>query len=447
MKFQFGWIFTNVLALAGVSYGWLNPYFGLMVYYVFVILRPNFLWFWAWDDSPPRYLFYIALATIAGWLLSGMGDWRGLRKVILPLAALAIYVVDGLILSQTVAIAKVRAWDFLYPQITIVVMMVLGFSLIRTEKQIRTFAWIITAGLGYLAWVFNSHYYFGGINRIYTHGFGGIDNNGSAMIFVMAVPLSFFMGMHEKKLWVKAACLFAAVLQMHVVLLTFSRGGQLGLVIVGAMIFAVALVALPRKLVTLTVAVLFVALTLHLAGAEVRQRFWMIFADERDASAESRPVLWAAAWRCMLDHPFGVGPRNFNIISHQYGMPPNKSVHNLFLQTGADYGFIGMFSLAIFYFSAMFRSFFMCFNPAAKRLVWARYYGQMCTIALSGMLICSIFIGMESVEHGFIIAMLGLCTAAYIDRIAVSEPKLEKGILPELEEVPTGREYEDLAPA
>ncbi len=436
-----GWIFTNLLALAGIGYGWLNPFFGIMVYYVFATLRPTYLWFWFWNPySQPRYLFYIALSAIAGYFIGGMGDWSGLRKVWLPVAGMMVYLATGVFGWAVTAISSQRAWDALYPQITIGVMMLIAVTTIRSEKQLRIFAWVFTAALGYLAWVFNSQYYFDGYNRIYWHGFGGIDNNGAAMIFVMAVPLSFFMAMHEKRMWVKLLCLFAAVLEIHVILLTFSRGGQLGLVIVGIMIFVVALVALPRKGITLAVAVAFVVAALYLAGAEVRHEFWSIFADEaeRDASADSRFVTWAGAWACMKEHPLGVGPRNFNLVSHLYGLPPNKSVHNLFLQTGADYGFLGMLGLMTFYFGTMFRTFFAALSPTAKRLVWPRYYGQMVTIALAGMLVCSIFIGMESVEYGFTIGILGLCTAAYVDRVALSEPKLESDTLPELEEVPTG---------
>ncbi len=436
-----GWIFTNVLAIAGVAYGWLNPFFGLMIYYVFAVMRPTFLWFWFWDAfTQPRYLFYIALSTIAGFFISGMGDWSGLRKVWLPMGGLMLYLGSGLFTSGVTAISSQRAWDALYPQLTIGAMMLIALSIIRTEKQLRTFAWVITAAMGYLAWVFNSQYIFDGFNRIYWKGFGGIDNNGAAMIFVLAVPLSFFMAMHEKRMWVKLLCLFAAILEIHVVLLSFSRGGQLGLLIVGAMIFAVALMALPHKMLTIGVAVAFVIAGLYLAGAEVRQEFWSIFADEktRDASAESRFFTWAAAWACMKDHPLGIGPRNFNLVSHLYGLAPNKSVHNLFLQTGADYGFAGMFGLLLFYAGTMYRTFTAAMSPVAKRLVWPRYYGQMVTIALAGMLVCSMFIGMESVEHGYVIALLGLCAAGFVDRVGQSEPKLASDVLPELEEVPAG---------
>ena len=40
---------ASVIA-AGTLGGWLDPFFGLMVYYAFACLRPTALWFWAFDQ-------------------------------------------------------------------------------------------------------------------------------------------------------------------------------------------------------------------------------------------------------------------------------------------------------------------------------------------------------------------------------------------------------------
>jgi O-antigen ligase len=255
------------------------------------------------------------------------------------------------------------------------------------------------------------------------------------MTMVMGVPLAFFIAINSKKWWVKLLCLAAVAMQVHVVLFSYSRGGQLGLVLVGMTIFIIAMLKLPRKGVTIGLAVVFLAFGLYFAGNEVRSRFQSIFLDpeQRDESARSRFATRGAAWACMQDHPMGVGPRNFNLLASRYGLPGRKSVHNLFLQTGADYGFIGMFGLALFYFGTMYKAFRMAATKTAKRLIWPRYYGHMVCISLGGFLVCSTFIGMESVESSFIISLLGLCTVAHVDRVAQEEPA--KQSVPELEQV------------
>lgn len=443
-----GWLFTNLLALSGVCYGWLNPFYGLMVFYAFSILRPTQLWFWeSWPTE--RYSFYLAIATLIGWASKGFGDWSGLRGVKIPLFGFGLYLTAGLVTWRVTAISPSRAWLFLYPQITIGVMMLVTVSIVRDAKQIKIFAWVLTATLGYLAWAFNSQYLFDDWNRVFWNGFGGIDNNGVSMIMVCGVPLAFFMGIYDKRKWVKGLCLLAALLLIHEVLLTFSRGGQLGLCIVGAGIFFVALFHLPKKGMTILMAVVFVFLTLHLAGAQVREEFWSIFVDpeDRDASAASRFDTWGAAWRCMLDHPMGVGARNFNLVSQNYGLAANKSVHNLFLQTGADYGFIGMGGLMLFYLSSLFSTFFMTRTDVAKKLIWPRYIGHMVSVSLGGMLVCSVFIGMESVEVGVLIALLGLCATGHVNRATESPGASASVSVPELEQVPGGHESSDMVVA
>ena len=424
---EFGLVFTNLLTLAGLCYGWMNPVFGLMVFYAFAILRPRSLWFWVhWPMA--RHSFYIGVATLVGWMFGGFGDWSGLRGAKLPVLGILIYLLCGLFTWQFTAINPYVAWFSLYPQITIVTMLLVTISLIRDEKEIKLFAWITTIALGYLAWVFNSQFVLENWNRVYWRGFGGIDNNGVAMIMVAGVPLTFFMGIQDKRRWVQGLCLFAALCLIHVVLFSFSRGGQLGLCIVGFAIFVAALLYLPNKGLTILAAIAFVIATLILAGREVREEFWSIFVDSEDldTSAASRFMMWEAAWNCMLDNPLGIGPRNFNLVANRYGGVRGKSVHNLFLQTGADYGFLGAFGLMLFYGSSILNTFIMTTTKTAKKLVWPRYYGHMVSISLGGFLTCSLFVGMESVEIAYIIALIGVCTTTHVNRIIDSEAKKKK---------------------
>ncbi len=442
---QLGYLFTNLLAAIAVTYGWINPFIGLMIYYAFAILRPTQLWFWvSWPLH--RYSFYAGMATLIGWFMSGLGDFSGLRKISFPLWCFATYLLCGVLTWRLASPYPPRSWIYLYPQLIIGLMMLVTVSLIRNEKQIKAFAWVTMLSMGYLGWNFNLQYL---DNPFYLRlrGFGGIDNNGVAMSMVMGVPIAFMMGVNTRNVLAKAVCYLSVATLTHVVLFSGSRGGMLGLCMVGAALFVIALVGLPNKIRTIFMAGVMTAVALHLAGEGVRQRFFSIFLDqdELDASAASRFSTWAGAWACMKEHPFGMGPRGFNLVSHLYGLPGNKSVHNLFLQTGADYGFIGMFALMGFYMGTAVITFMMSMSATARRLVWPRYFGHMVTVSISGMLVCSIFIGMESVETGFIISLVGLCTVAHVDR--VSQGVTEQGALPELVEVPSAEEFADLVPA
>ncbi len=438
MSLQFGWLFTNLLFVYGAVGGVLSPFIGLMAFYAFSILRPTFLWFWV-SYPTRRYSYYLGMTLLAGWVFSGFGDWSGIKGfwVKASLIGIVVYLASGAFGAQFLAVHPAYAWANWTLQFKILLIILLTVTIVREEQQIKIFAWVTTGTLGYLAWMFNSQYYFDRWNRILMHGFGSVDNNGAAMIMVLGVPLAFFMGIYDRRLWVKGLCFGAAVLLIHVVFFSFSRGGMLGVCVVGMATFIVALFHLPNKILTIGIAVGFVVVSLVLAGGQVREEFWSIFADpeRRDASANSRFYTWRAAWNCMLDNPLGVGPRNFNLLSSTYGLSNNKSVHNLFLQTGADYGFLGMFGLFFFYFGAAWSSYLMTTTHTAKRLHWPRYFGQMVSISIAGFMICSMFIGMEAVEVGYIVAVLGLCTVTYVNRVSETGFALETLEVLELEEV------------
>ena len=52
-----------------------------------------------------------------------------------------------------------------------------------------------------------------------------------------------FLGLHVRPLWQKTLAFGAAALIAHTVLLTFSRGGMLGMIVSGA----VAMLAIPKR--------------------------------------------------------------------------------------------------------------------------------------------------------------------------------------------------------
>jgi len=432
---------THFLAVFGTAVGWIAPFVGLMIYYWFAILRPPFLWFWSFMNIGynPRFSFYLGISTLLGWAMTGFGSFSGLRGTFIPMMGLLVYYGCGVFTTEVYAVWPEYSWIMLENQIKIIVMVIVTLTIVRDARHIRIFIWVVIASLGYLAYVFNDWYR---MNPMYLHnnGFGGIDNNGVGMIMVMSVPLGFFMAMYDGRLWVRLLTFFAVACQVHVILFSYSRGSQLGLLMVGVAIFFFAIVQMPRKFLTLTCAAIFVFITLQLAGEGVRQRFMSIFAEDLDKSAESRFSTWRAAWACIKEHPLGVGPRNFGAYAPDFGLTSGKAVHNLYLQTGADYGVLGALGLITFYLFTLIRTWMMSMTDVAKALGWPRYIGMGVCVSIGGFMLCSIFIGMESVEVGYIVSALGLTTVAYVNRVRDASPAGFAAGIPELIEVPLPHE-------
>ncbi len=438
-----GWLITHIMALLGTASGWINPFVGLMVYYWFAILRPPFLWFWAFDPTnAPRFSFYIGLSVLIGWAIVGFGTFQGLRGTRLAILGLIVYFLGGVFAWQMYAVVPLYAQLMLDNQFKIIIMVIVTLTIVRDARSILIFCWMIIATLGYLAWVIND-WYFIDPNYLHNNGFGAVDNNGTGMIMVSAIPLSFFMAVYDGRLWVRLAAFFATACQVHVILFSYSRGSQLGMCLVGAFIFIFSILYLPRKALTLGAATIFVVITFWLSGEGVRERFMSIFAEERDASAQSRFVTWTAAINCIKDHPLGVGPRNFGFYAERYGLTGGKAVHNLYLQTGADYGVFGMLGMITFYVMTFVSTLLMARTRVASMLVWPRYVGMAVCTSIGGFMLCSMFIGMESVEVGYIVCTMGLVTVAYVNRVIDASPAGFALDIPELAQVPSTSEGMD----
>jgi O-antigen ligase len=135
---------------------------------------------------------------------------------------------------------------------------------------------------------------------------------------------------------------------LHTILLTFSRGAFLGLLVVGAMAFLM----LPKRPVYVLAMIAALLLTVRLVGPQLASRYSTTFveAGSRDASAASRVDLWRDCLDTAIKNPiFGVGPRNWPLIASSYGWPAGKEAHSVWMQTLAETGFVGVSLLAFFF--------------------------------------------------------------------------------------------------
>jgi hypothetical protein len=167
--------------------------------------------------------------------------------------------------------------------------------------------------------------------NIAAEGFGGMDNNcfGVSLVATIGPAVALFMG--AKKWWEKALAAGAAALILHTILLTFSRGAMVGLLIVGFTAFLL----MPKRPKQLAVLALLGLIALRLTGPQLMARYATAVAqdEERDASAESRFDLWRDCLKIFSEKPvFGVGPGNFRVVAASLGWAPGKQAHSTWMQ-------------------------------------------------------------------------------------------------------------------
>jgi O-antigen ligase len=194
--------------------------------------------------------------------------------------------------------------------------------------------------------------------RRYT---GGLDPNDSAALFVSILPFGMLLVSERgRKRWLGLA---AVVLMVAAVVKTGSRGGLIGLLIVGLILI---LRAGPRRRWAYVLGVAVGAAVVALAADEARlARFETLFALRSDynfTEREGRIQVWTRGIGYMLTHPVvGVGLNNFGtaegVLSgkvnvNEGGGIPYTAAHNAFIQIGAELGVFGLIAFVVALWSA-----------------------------------------------------------------------------------------------
>jgi probable O-glycosylation ligase (exosortase A-associated) len=342
-----------------------TPAWGLIVYYAYSVLRPQFLWEWAlpavpWSSlvgwtvllcvvvNPPRLPAGLeargggARLTWAHRLVLGFGCW--------------------LFLTYVTARHPEVSYPYLIEYIKIFLMFLVGAFVLRTVGELWAL-YLMTGGiLGYIAVEVNDIYLRSHYLTLFRRGYCGLDNNGAGLMLAMGVPMCFYAweGMTSRWRW-----LFLALIPplLHAVLTSYSRGAMLAL-IPGVLFWLV------RSRHKVKVAVLLVGIACMipvLAGKEIQERFESTADYNADDSARARFTTWKIAWRMAQENPiFGLGIRNSNIYTFDYGADiPGRTIHSQYLQTAADSGLV---ALAL-YLTALF----VCWRTASRVMRDTRY--------------------------------------------------------------------------
>ena len=344
-------VFMVLVTTLGIGGSVLSgPFIGVLVYYLYAVLRPQFAWEWSLRNFGLHtfpWSFYVAVsamiitaATAVGLLrFPASGPAPGYPK---PKFVAAHYLLWAFAIWVTLSVVFARHPDVAMRYYTELIKLFVMFTVaVFAVQRVRQLWWlliVVTLADVYTAYEVNFHYFSTGYMYLAKNGFGGLDNNGAALMFAMIVPACYFLweATTGRFRWVYLA---GIAFLGHAVLLSFSRGAMLSLMVTSPLL----LVYSQRKKYVfgfLAVAGLGVAIT---AGPEVQDRFFSISEHDADASAQSRFKTWSIAIQMASEEPlFGFGVRNSNLYALEYGADiDGRSVHSQYLQIAADCGFVG----------------------------------------------------------------------------------------------------------
>lgn len=329
--------------------GHLLTYIGLFLFSIMVLFRP-------YEIVPgleflSATAYYFAIATLAIYLPSQLATEGNLTIFPTEVKALLALVVIALV---TIPIAKDPglAWEtFNDSFIKAVLIFIVLINVVRTRSRLMGMMWL-SFGIGvYLSFAALDLYMKGEFSveeyRVAVDVGGMFGNpNEMAMHFVMMTPIVIALGIAARSTTMRIIYFGMAVLFVAANMVTFSRGGFLGLIAC----LAVLAWKLGRKYrLNVTIAtVLIGGIAMIAAPGNYGLRMLSIFIPGLDVvgSSDQRRALLERSLLVTARNPWGIGIGNFPIVGTR-----NLQTHNAFTQISAELGILGLIAYLVFMIS------------------------------------------------------------------------------------------------
>jgi O-antigen ligase len=319
---------------------------GLFIFTFLVFFRP-------YEFSPSLlWLSKSALITAIVTLLFFVPTQLGLENRITVRTRevnLALLLLLLVFISVPFALDKFRAWGSFVEYAKVVVMFVVMVNVVRTEQRLKGVLLLILVVTVVLSVTAINDYSAGNLafgGKRIAGAIGGLfDNpNDLALHLVTFLPIVICLALGSRNLSAKIVYLAVAVIVIGGTVVTFSRGGFLGLIfVIGTLVWKLG--KRNRTLVGI-VTILLLALFLFLAPGAYRQR-----VTTSDDSAVARVGELKQSIYLAVRHPvFGVGMDNFVLFSDS-----EHATHNAYTQVASEVGLTAAVVYVLFMVAAVKR--------------------------------------------------------------------------------------------
>jgi probable O-glycosylation ligase (exosortase A-associated) len=323
-----------------------HPWGGLLTFGWIAFVKPHtMIWSFASEMS---FNLVIAVTTAIGWAVS-----REKKSFKLDLtAALLIALTLSVALSTTFSLVpEASKFEFSRFMKTMAFLLLLRIML-TSRVRVHGYIWLMAFAMGYLG--LN-----GGTLFIITAGAHHLagpplseiaDRNHLALAMLVGIPLMNYLRLQSRHRWMQIGLMGAMVMTVMAVLATYSRGGFIGLIAMGAFLWWRS-----KSRILALAALLVVAVGLHsVVPDHWKERMGTIeTATSDDNSFKLRLLSWHAYASAALDRPLtGVGlyalqsgpvffryapdPVEFGIVNDR-----PRAAHSIYLQVLGDLGLAG----------------------------------------------------------------------------------------------------------
>jgi putative inorganic carbon (HCO3(-)) transporter len=407
-------LFVVVIILGSIPICLMRPHIGVL------------LWFWVTYFNPHRftwgyaYNFPAAMLVAVPTMLGAVTAKKTLRSL-LTLESLLLVGLWGwftltYIHAQGIPLFAGNMLDAKYEMNHISKIMLMTFVMIviiNSKERFRNVLLITAGSLGMLA-LKSSLFGFRTDGNSRVHGPPDsflMENNAYGLALNMALPLLFYLVKDEPRKWLRVMLRILFLASIVSVLLTYSRGGLLGLVVI---ITAITMRSRHKVLGASLLAVTAI-LVVSFSPPAWTERMGNFVHGKMDGSAEMRLVSWTVAWRVAQDYPMGGSfdtVPNVDVYRRYQPRPlpddaPNSGPHSIYFQLLGDHGFLGLGLFLALMGSCLWTLVQM--RRVARRMPsahWLIVYTQMIEVSILAFMVSGAFLGVVYLD--VIYEMVGL---------------------------------------
>jgi len=412
-----------IIIAISIPISFFRPYFGILIWTWIAFFNPHrFTWGFMYN-SPLAAA--VAAPTLLGCLFTSKLNRNILKLETLVLAGLWAWFAITFLHALQVPLFQEHLADAKLELLRVSKILLMTFVMILLVNSYRKFKYLVVvtaACFGVLAMrgtIFGLRT--GGESRVFgPHDSFLTDNNAFALAINMALPMFLFLARDEKRRSYRWLLYLAFVFGVISVVLTYSRGGLLGLV---AVLLAITLKS-NYKLVSRFFVALACVGVFAFAPPQWMDRMTGLARGEVDRSGHQRLVSWGTSWNFAMDYPITGG--SFNALPNvqlfqRYQPEPlpggflSSGPHSIYFQMLEEQGFVGL-TLYLFLVGSCWASLLSLRRRSGRSPLsqWIVPYTHMIEVSLLGFLVSGAFLGFANFDLFYqLVAMVIILKVIY----------------------------------
>jgi probable O-glycosylation ligase (exosortase A-associated) len=416
----------------------------MMAYAVRCLHTGTMLWAWMALCAPQQYMYGFAgtlplekIAVAATFISIFVDQTKRKPYIDWHILLVGLFVLHGAI-SYSVGLSNLaRPYDLLDKMMKIYALCFVTTMANRGRLQIHAMVIIICLGMGIHGALEGLKYIdSGGGHKVIAPASIG-DNNYLAMATVMVMPLLVYLFRYSESRLIRLCFMGALLACFAGVIATSSRGGLVGLAVLGVFLFLQS----RRKLLVLLAMALLAGGLLALAPAQWTERMHTISHAEQDSSFMFRVSSWKLNTILALERPlvgggysalenwavFDIYKQKFHTLDGYISSPEPTialAAHSIYFQTLGDLGFPGFFLFMAILFTG-FRNLgrILRCTRGNESLIWAHDLAVLFRLSLIVFMVCGALLSAAYFELLYIMLTQVSVLRRHLEETAVATAK------------------------